>query len=406
MKIQFSLPYIDEDVLIEMHHTLTKSGWITSGPKVIELENEIKIFTGSQNVLCVNSWTSGAMLILKWFGIGVGDEVIIPSYSYSATALAVMNIGAKPIMVDVDNDFNINVNKVLDAITINTKAIIPVDIGGWPCNYNEIYHIINSPSAKSLFRPKCEKQSILGRILLLADAAHSFGAIYNGKVIGNVADVTIFSLHSVKNITTGEGGAICLNLPVNFDHEIEYKYLKSFSLNGQSKTAYEKNQPGGWKYDIISQGLKINMPDICASIGLAQIRKYSSKLLPERKKIFRYYNEIFAECPWAVLPETSKATSESSYHLYMLRIKDFNEYQRDQLIAHISEQEIGVNVHYIPMAMLTLFKNNGYNIENYPVTYDLYRNEISLPVYNGLTQEQLEAVTETVIKSYYKTKKY
>jgi len=400
MKIPFFLPFIDQDVIAEMNDTLTNTGWLTSGPKVLALEDEIKKLTTSEAVVCVNSWTSGAMLMLRWFGVGYGDEVIIPSYTYSATALACLNIGAKPIMVDVLDDFNIDTTKIKAAITSNTKAILPVDMGGWPCDYDRIFDIVNDPGIKKLFNPKSKNQEKLGRILVLADAAHSIGASYKGNPIGIVADVTVFSLHSTKNITTGEGGAICLNLPLPFSHPDEYKFLKAFSLNGQTKSTFDKNQPGAWKYDIIDQGLKVNMPDLCATVGLAQIRKYKSRLLPEHKSIFAFYNEKLSKYDWAIIPRANAAQGESSCHLYLLRIKDFNEDQRNSMILYISEMGVGVNVHYIPLPMLTLFKKLGYKMDDYPVTYDLYRNEITLPVYNNLTREQLDFIVDSVVKAY------
>lgn len=400
MNIPFSLPVIDSDVIAEMNDTLTHTGWLTSGPKVLALEEEIMKLTTAEAVVCVNSWTSGAMLMLRWFGVGFGDEVIIPAYTYSATALACLNIGAKPVMVDIQDDFTIDPTKIKAAITSKTKAVLPVDIGGWPCDYDTINEVLNDPEVKILFNPQSANQEKLGRILVLADAAHSIGAFYKGKPIGKVADVTIFSLHSVKNITTGEGGAICLNLPESFNPQDEYKFLKAFSLNGQTKSAFEKNQAGGWKYDIIAQGLKVNMPDICASVGLAQIRKYQSTLLPERKEIFHFYDQKFSKKEWAIFPVAETKERTSSFHLYLLRIKDITEEQRDAMIQQISLKGVGVNVHYIPMPMLTLFKNLGYKMEDYPNTYKLYANEISLPIYNGLTKEQLIRVVKTVIEAY------
>ncbi len=401
MNIPFSLPLIDQDVIDEMNDTLTNTGWLTSGPKVIALEDEIKKLTASETVLCVNSWTSGAMLMLRWFGIGYGDEVIIPSYTYAATALACLNIGAKPVFVDVLDDFTIDPDKIKSAITVKTKAILPVDIGGWPCDYDEIYKIVNSSDVRKFFVPESEKQEKLNRILVMADAAHSIGASYKNKPIGVVADVTVFSLHSVKNITTGEGGAICLNLPSQFDHHEEYKFLKAYSLNGQTKSAFEKNQPGAWKYDIIEQGLKVNMPDLCATVGLAQIRKYKTTLLPERKEIFKFYNQAFSKYNWAIIPPGETIERISSFHLYLLRIKNISEVQRDEMIQLISLKGVGVNVHYIPMPTLTLFTKLGYRREDYPKTYQLYENEITLPIYNGLTIDQLSRVVEAVEESYF-----
>lgn len=403
MNISFSFPLIDEDVINEMNDTLTNTGWLTSGPKVLALENEFKKLTTAEAVVCVNSWVSGAMLILRWYGVGYGDEVIVPSYTYCATALACLNIGAKPIMVDVLDDFTIDTSKIKVAITSKTKAILPVDIGGWPCDYDRINEVLNDPDVKSQFTPQSPNQEKLGRILVLADAAHSIGATFKGKPIGTVADITIFSLHSVKNITTGEGGAICLNLPEQFSHPEEYKFLKALSINGQNKSAFEKNQAGGWRYDIIAQGLKVNMPDICASVGLAQIRKYKSTLLPERKEIFEFYKQEFSKYNWAIIPVSESEERTSSFHLFLLRIKGITEEQRDLIIYQISLKGVGVNVHYIPMPMLTLFKNLGYKMEDYPNTYKLYANEITLPVYNGLTKEQLIRIVETVVDVYYST---
>jgi dTDP-4-amino-4,6-dideoxygalactose transaminase len=400
MNIPFSLPVIDADVIAEMNDTLTNTGWLTSGPKVMALENEFKKLTTAEAVVCVNSWVSGAMLMLRWFGVGYADEVILPSYTYCATALACLNIGAKPIMVDVLDDFTIDPTKIKAAITTKTKAILPVDIGGWPCDYDRIFEVLNDPEIKNMFQAQSPNQAKLGRILVLADAAHSVGAIYKGNPIGTISDITIFSLHSVKNITTGEGGAICLNLPKQFDHAAEYKYLKALSINGQTKSAFEKNQAGGWRYDIIAQGLKVNMPDICASVGLAQIRKYKSILLPERKEIFHFYDQEFSKMDWAILPPAESSERTSSFHLYLLRFKGISEEQRDAMILQISSKGVGVNVHYIPMPMLTLFKNLGYNVEDYPNTYKLYANEISLPIYNGLTQEQLRVVVKAVVEAY------
>ena len=400
MKVQYSKPLIDEDVVNEVNDIFTNTGWLTSGPKVKELESELCKLTTAPAVACVNSWVSGAMLILRWFGVGPGDEVIIPSYTYSATALAVMNIGAVPVMVDVREDFNIDVSKIEEKITAKTKVIIPVDLGGWPCDYNEIMHLVKLPSVVQQFIPASERQQRLGRILVLTDAAHSIGAIYSGRPAAVATDFAVFSFHSVKNITTGEGGAICINLPVPFNNEDEFKFIKFFGLNGQTKSAYEKNQPGSWRYDIIDQGMKVNMPDICAAVGLSQVRRYVDDLLPERKKLYEQYNQLLGQYEWAILPPFDTAEKTSSYHLYMLRIKGFTEAQRDNMISLIAEKEVAVNVHYIPMPMLTLFKNCGYKMEDYPVTYQNYSNEITLPLYNRLSTQEVSFVVSAVVNAY------
>lgn len=402
MAIPFSLPLIDADVIAEVNDALTNTGWLTTGPKVRLLEAEIAKITGTP-VLCVNSWTSGAMLMLRWLGVGPGDEVIIPAYTYSATALCAMNLGATVVMVDVDEDFTINPDNIRAAVTKNTKAVIPVDMGGWPADYDAIRSVLDEPGIRALFEPGSPRQGKLGRILMVSDAAHSIGATYKSRPDGQLADATVFSLHSVKNITTGEGGAIALALPQPFDNEEEYTFLKALALNGQTKSAFEKNQPGAWRYDIIDQGLKINLPDVGAAIGLAQIRKYESTLLPERKRIFAQYQAGFARYDWAIRPVEKNAERESSCHLYLLRVAGADESRRDAIITAIAERGVAVNVHYIPMPMLTLFKSRGYRIEDYPMTYSLYANEITLPLYNGLTTEQVDDVIRAVVASVEET---
>ena len=399
MKIPFSPPYIDQDVTKEVVDTLN-SGWITSGPKVKALEEEVCNLTNVSNAVCVNSWTSGAILVLKWFGIKEGDEVIIPAYTYSATALAVLHCGAIPVMVDVISDFTIDVNSIEKAITSKTKVIMPVDIAGWPCDYDAINALVNKDSVKSQFNAESEKQTLLNRILVISDAAHSFGALYKGTPAGKLTDLTIFSFHAVKNITTAEGGAICLNLPNSFDNEEEYKLMKLYTLNGQNKDAFTKSQAGGWKYDILFAGLKVNMPDVCAAIGLAQIRKYDSFLIKERERVAKAYNSFFSKFGQFELPPLEDENRKSCFHLYALRIKNCSEKQRDLIIEEITQKGVAVNVHFIPMPMLTVFKNLGYKIEDYPVAYDNYSREISLPIYPQLTNEQVDYICESVLISY------
>ncbi|MCB0570217.1 MAG: DegT/DnrJ/EryC1/StrS family aminotransferase [Phaeodactylibacter sp.] len=395
MNIPFALPLIDQPVIDEVLDCLTNTGWLTSGPKVRALEAEVERLCGAP-ALCVNSWTSGAMLMLRWFGVGPGDEVIVPAYTYSATALCAMNIGARVVMVDVGEDFCIDVAAVRRAITPRTKAILPVDLGGWPCDYDALMALVAEPEVRALFRAATERQEQLGRMLVLADAAHSIGAAYKGRPSGQLADATVFSMHSVKNVTTGEGGAVCLHLPEAFDMAAELQFLRYFALNGQTKSAFEKNQAGGWRYDIVAQGLKVNMPDVCAAIGLAQIRRYQAELLPERKAIFERYNRAFSAYSWAILPPYDDGGRVSSAHLYPLRLRGFTEQQRDALIQRVSERGVGVNVHYIPMPMLSLFRGLGYRMEDYPVARGLYENELSLPIYNGLTEEMVGYVVEVV----------
>lgn len=399
MKIPFSPPYIDESIINEVTDTL-RSGWITTGPKTKALEEEIRAFCNASQVLCVNSWTSGAILMLRWLGVKAGDEVIVPAYTYSATALAVLHAGATPVMVDSAEDFNISVEAVKKAVTPRTKAIIAVDIAGFPCDYEALMDLVEQPQVKSLFEASSPVQRQLGRILVLSDSAHSIGAYYRKNLrTGNETDVSIFSLHAVKNVTTAEGGAICLNLPEPFDNEELYRQLRMMTLNCQTKDAFTKTKAGGWRYDITGLGMKINMADVNAAIGLAQFRQYS-RLLAERKRVFFTYDRAFSACPWAVCPPSVQNGKETSYHIYALRIKDFSEEQRDRMIERISAREVSVNVHFIPMPMLSFFKGLGYRIEDFPQAYRNYCGEISLPVYPQLTEEQLEFVIQSVLQAY------
>ena len=397
--IPFSPPYIDEDVTNEVLDSL-RSGWITTGPKVKALEKEVAKLTGVRNVLCVNSATSAMMLMLHWFGIGKGDEVIIPAYTYCATALAVMHLGAKAVIVDVNEDFCINTEAVRKAITPRTKAVIPVDIGGYPCDYYELNKIISDEEVKKQFISVNDNQRMLGRIFLMADSAHSIGAIYDGKESGSLCDATVFSFHAVKNITTAEGGAICLNLPDKFNNDELYKWLRLLSLNGQTKDAFTKSQGGNWRYDIVYPGFKINLNDLCAAVGLAQIRKYSDDLLFKRKEIFKKYNDAFGATDWAQLPPAMTKDKETSYHVYLLRIKNITEVQRDEIIEEINKREVAVNVHFIPLPMLKIFRERNYDIGDYPVSYDNYSREITLPVYPQLTDEEINTVISSVMESY------
>ncbi len=399
MKIPFSPPYIDDDVIKEVNDSLF-SGWITTGPKVAALENGLQEYCRAKRVNCVNSWTSGAILIMRWFGIKEGDEVIVPAYTYCATAMSVMDAGGVPVMVDIKNDLTIDIDKIKQAITPRTKAIIPVDLGGVPCDYKKIMELICSKEIKDKFVPTSDNQEKLGRILLISDSAHSLGATFNQKTIAELVDVCILSLHAVKNLTSAEGGAICLNLPKPFDNDDLYKEVRILSLNGQTKDAFTKSQAGAWRYDIVAHGMKFNMPDINAAIALAQLRKYDY-LLAERKRVYDRYSQLLKEYHWAILPQQDNKEITTSYHLYPLRINPITEEQRDNLIQYLAEKGIATNVHYIPMPMLTLFKKMGYKIEDYPVAYDTYTREISLPVYPQLTNQQVDYIIHNLVQGYY-----
>lgn len=398
MKIPFSPPYIDDDVINEVTDSL-RSGWITTGPKVKALEEEICKLSGARRALGVNSWTSGAILVLRWLGLQPGDEVIVPAYTYSATALAVLWAGGKPVMVDSGEDFNISVEAIRSAITPRTKAILPVDIAGFPCDYDAIMSLVSEPEVKAMFAPTSDVQRQLGRIIVVSDSAHSIGAHYNGKRSGSETDIAIFSLHAVKNVTTAEGGMICLNMPEPFDNDKLYADMRLFSLNCQTKDAFTKSKAGGWRYDIIGQGMKCNLADVNAAIGLAQIRKYED-LLKERKRVFTRYNDALKQYGWALTPPSVTPGKESSYHVYALRIKDVTEQQRDEIIQEIAKSEVAVNVHFVPMPMLTLFREMGYDIKDYPQAYRNYAHEISLPIYPQLTDEQADFVIRSVVEAH------
>lgn len=398
MPIPFSPPRIDEKTIAEVSAAL-RSGWITTGPRTKEFEKKIASYCGVKNVVCVNSATAGLELILRWFGVTEGDEVIVPSYTYCATANVVIHCGASPVMVDVCKDFNISIYNIEKAITKKTKVIIPVDIAGLPCDYDEINALVNHPDTIKLFEPKTDEQKKLGRILILSDSAHSFGAIYKGKHTGSLTDISVFSFHAVKNLTTAEGGAICLNLPSVFDQDSIYKNLSIKSLHGQSKDALSKMKLGNWKYDVFEAGYKCNMTDVLASIGLVELERYEDDMLVRRKFIFDSYSKAFSKYSIFELPQYETPDKKSSYHVYTLRIKNISEQQRDAIMEEIFRNEVAVNVHFIPLPMLSFYKKLGFQIGNFPVSYDNYSREISLPVYYDLSNEDINTVIDTVINS-------
>lgn len=394
--IPFSPPRIDQKIIDEITDTL-KSGWITTGPKTKLLEKKLTEYCGSEAILCLNSATAGLELVLRWFGVQEGDEVILPAYTYSATANVVIHCGAKPVFVDINkNDFNISLEAIKKAITPATKVIMPVDFGGYPCDYDEINDLVANKEICSIFNAKGEEQKKLGRILILSDAAHSIGGVYKGKKTGCLTDVSVFSFHAVKNLTTAEGGAIALNLPDPFNNEELYQLFCIKSLHGQNKDALAKMQKGNWRYDIVEAGYKCNMTDIAASIGLVELARYENDTLLERKNIFQKYTEAFSQFQWAEIPHYSSDNKISSYHLYALRIKGVKEDQRDLIIKKIFDQDVSVNVHFIPVPMMSFYKSLGYDIKNYPVTYDNYSREITLPVFYGLTDSQIQQVIQAV----------
>ena len=396
--IPFSPPRIDQKVIDAVTDAL-KSGWITTGPKTKLFEKQISEYCGCKTTVAVSSWTAGMEIALRYWGIGEGDEVILPAYTYCASANVIIHCGAKPVMVDLNSeDFNINTEAVRKAITPRTKAIMPVDIAGFPCDYDALFALVNAPEIKDQFQPSNSKQEKLGRILIAADAAHSFGARIGEKRSGSLADISCFSFHAVKNLTTAEGGAICVNLPDSFDHEEIYKELCIKILHGQSKDALAKTQKGNWKYDVLEPGYKCNMTDIQAAIGLVELERFQENL-ERRKVICLKYDEVFKSDPRFITPLMKDGSRETCYHLYQLRINNASESQRDAIMQIIFDQDVSVNVHFQPLPLLTAYKNRAYKMEDYPEAWNKYQNEITLPVYYDLSDEQVNIVIASVLKA-------
>jgi len=401
--IPFSPPRIDDATVKAVEEAL-RSGWITTGPRTKEFERRLAAYCGVERVIALNSWTNACELVLRWYGIGPGDEVIVPAYTYCATANIVMHVGAKPVLVDVLDDFTMDPDLLRKAISQRTKCIIPVDIGGLPAHIQDVMRI--AEEATPLFTPKVNlrvdgtnPQMRLGRALVLADAAHSFGAKVAGLPVGAQADITGFSFHAVKNLTTAEGGALAFHLPPPFEHEQLYRFFNTMSLHGQNKDALAKTKPGAWRYDVEFPGYKCNMTDLQAAIGLVELERYDKETLPRRKAICNRYDQAFANDERFVAPTLKDADRESSYHLYMLRVNLATEEQRDAIIAAISERGVSVNVHFIPLPMLSFYKGQGYRMEDHPNTYRHYSREISLPVYHDLSDEQVATVISTVVEA-------
>ena len=393
--IKFSPPDITEKEIEEVVDTL-KSGWITTGPKTKLFEKKIAEYCGTNKAVCLNSNTAGLELILRILGIGEGDEVIVPAYTYTASASVINHVGAKIVFVDCGKDsFEMDYDNLEKYITSNTKAIIAVDIAGIPANFERVYEIVNNN--KSKFSPNNEIQAKLGRIAVIADCAHSFGASRNGKMTGNIADFSSFSFHAVKNLTTAEGGAVTWKTIDGIDDEYIYNQFMLWSLHGQNKDALSKSKSGGWEYDIKMPGYKCNMTDIMAAIGLAQFERYP-ELLERRKEIIEKYNEAFADLDVKVLDHYND-TYKSSGHLYLMRLNGKDEEYRNNVIKTLGDVGIPTNVHYKPLPMMTAYKDLGYNIKDYPNAYDMYKNEITLPLHTLLDDEQIDFVIEGVLKT-------
>lgn len=394
MKVPFAPPRMDQKVIDEVADTLL-SGWITTGPKTKRFEKELAQYCNAENVLALNSATAGLEIMLRWFGVKEGDEVILPAYTYSATANVVIHCGAKPVFADIGNDFNIDVANIRKLITPKTKVIMPVDFGGFPCDYDAINALVKADDIKNTFVAENDVQKKLGRILVLSDAAHSFGAVYKGKKTGILTDVTVFSFHAVKNLTTAEGGAVALNLPAPFSNQEVYNYLCIYTLHGQNKDALAKMQKGNWRYDIIEAGYKCNMTDIMASIGLVELSRYD-ETIARRKELTENYNKAFERFNWALLPPSVTPSAETCYHLYALRINGSSEAQRDAIMQKMFDKDIAVNMHFIPVPMLSFYKNLGYQITDYPVAHKTCISEISLPLFYNLTDEQQQFVISSL----------
>jgi len=400
--IPFSPPRMDKKILDAVTETL-QSGWITTGPKTKLFEKKLASYCGAGSVICLNSATAGLEIMLRWFGVKEGDEVILPAYTYSATANVIIHCGAKPVFVDVNpTDFNISILAIEKAINSRTKVIMPVDFGGFPCDYDAINSLAEK-HAKS-FIPEGENQKSLGRLLILSDSAHSIGASYKGKKAGVLTDASVFSFHAVKNLTTAEGGAIVLNLPAPFDNDDIYRKLCIKTLHGQDKDALAKMQKGNWRYDIIEPGYKCNMPDLMAAIGLVELERYEQETLIRRRHIFDLYAFAFSNYSWAQVPvfEKDHGQTHSSYHLFALRIKGITEAQRDEIIRLIFQEDVSVNVHFIPVPMMSYYKGLGYEVRNYPIALDNYSREISLPVFYEMNAEMVQTVVDAVSSSVQK----
>ena len=389
--IAFSPPDITEEEIAEVADTL-RSGWITTGPKTKKFENEIAAFCHTSKAVCLNSATACAEMSLRVLGIGPGDEVITSAYTYTASASVAVHVGATLVLVDTQPDsYEMDYEKLESAITEKTKAIIPVDLGGVICDYDKIYDIVEKK--KSLFRPSTEIQKKMGRIAVVADGAHAFGATKNGKHSGEIADFTSFSFHAVKNLTTAEGGAAVWRDIDGINNEEIYKQFMLLSLHGQSKDALAKTQLGAWEYDIIAPYYKCNMTDIMAAIGLVQFRRYEG-LLKRRKELINRYNKGI-ECDSVSVLSHSKDDRQSSGHLYLVRLLGKDTEYRNYFIEEMGRKGIPLNVHYKPLPLLSAYRNLGFNIKDYPNAYKMYSNEVTLPLHTKLSDEQVEYIIDS-----------
>ena len=393
MQIPFSPPDMTEAEEIEVAQVL-RSGWITTGPRTKEFERQIASYCHTPKVVCLNSATACMEMILRVLGVGPGDEVITSAYTYTASASVACHVGAKLVMVDTaPNSFEMDYEQLAQAITSRTKVIIPVDLAGIICDYDRIFSIANDK--KQLFQPSNKLQNSIGRVIILADAAHAFGAKRNGKMCGEIADFTSFSFHAVKNLTTAEGGALTWRSIPGIDNEWLYQQFQLLSLHGQNKDALAKTQLGAWEYDIVAPNFKCNMTDIMAGIGLVQLKRYP-EILRRRQQIINRYDEVLRDQNLQLLLHYGE-NHTSSGHLYLVRLIGREIDERIEIIIKMAERGIACNVHYKPLPMMTAYKNLGFDIANYPNAYNQYRNEITLPLHTRLSDEEIEYVLANFI---------
>ncbi len=394
MKVPFSPPDMSELEVNEVCEAI-RSGWITTGPRTKEFERKIADYCHTEKAVCLNSATACMELVLRLLEVGPGDEVITCAYTYTATASVTCHVGAKVVMVDTAPDsFEMDYSKLADAITERTKVIIPVDLAGVVCDYDKVFAAVESK--RHLFRPANDLQRAFGRVVVLADAAHAFGAQRKGKMCGEIADFTSFSFHAVKNLTTAEGGAVTWRNIEGVDNEWIYKQFQLLSLHGQNKDALAKTQLGAWEYDIVSPAFKCNMTDIMAAIGLKQFERYP-RMLARRREIIERYNAALKDLNVEVLDHYGD-NHASSGHLYLVRLLGKDVEYRNEVIIEMARREIACNVHYKPLPMMTAYKNLGFDIADYPNAYDHYRNEVTLPLNTCMTDEQVEFVIENFVE--------
>lgn len=394
-QIPFSPPDIGEEEIQEVCNAL-RSGWITTGPRTKQFEKEISAYVGADRTVCLNSATAAMELTLRVLGVGAGDEVIVPAYTYTASCSVICHVGATPVMMDCGKDsFEMDYEHLADYISEKTKVILPVDLAGIPCDYDKIYAAVDAK--KELFTPANEIQKAFGRVIILADCAHGFGAEKNGKKTGTLADFTCYSFHAVKNLTTAEGGAVSWMTVKGIDDDLLYKQYQLLSLHGQTKDAFNKNKAGAWEYDIVAPYYKCNMTDVMAAIGLAQLKRYP-EMLKRRFEIIRRYNEALSLLTGVRFLAHEGDCHRSSGHLYLVRVDGIDCEQRNEIINKMAEVGIACNVHYKPLPMLTAYKNLGFCMDDYPNAYHQYLNEISLPLYSKLTDEQVDYIIDHFVK--------